>query len=93
MAEGSTDYEPFYGDCVALCEDTADTLTETEQDEALACLDCLRELTDFGECNGEILLDTTCAATCRAGGAFSFRNSFGPAIFSAHDLGCLREMP
>lgn len=92
-AAGSTDYEPIYSDCVSLCEATADTLTETEQEEALACLDCLRELTDFGECNGETLLDTTCAATCRSGGAIPFRNSFGPALFSAHDVNCLRETP
>lgn len=56
-------------------------------------LDCLRSLTDFGSCNGETLLDTTCAATCRAGGALPFRNSFGPALFSAHDVNCLRETP
>lgn len=92
-AAGSTDYEPFYSDCVALCEASADALTQTEQEEALACLDCLRELTDFGACNGETLLDTTCATTCRSGGAIPFRNSFGPALFSAHDVSCLTEMP
>lgn len=87
VAEGMTDREPFYGECIAECEATAEMLTADEMDSGLLCLDCLDEQTDFGSCNGEVLLDETCAGPCRSGGAIPFRNRFGPALFDA--LGCV----
>lgn len=34
IAAGSTDYEPLYGDCVTLCETTADSMRERAAGEA-----------------------------------------------------------
>jgi hypothetical protein len=89
VAEGMTAREPFMTDCVAVCGDLEMGLTETEREEALECLDCLRAETNFAECNGEMLVDDTCASTCRSDGAARFRNNFYPMLWD--DYGCLRN--
>ena len=89
VSEGMTARDPFMMTCVAQCESSALLLDASQEVQAQECLDCLRAETNFGLCDGEMLLDDTCAATCRSDGAGAFRDDFGPAIFS--EFSCLRS--
>ena len=89
VAEGSASRDPFMLQCVAQCEESARPLRTADQLlEGHECLHCLRGA-DFGACNGELLVDEVCAEPCSTPSAVTFRDTFGPALWT--ELSCLRE--
>lgn len=89
VAEGSTARDPFMSACTAQCEESIRPIQTADQlREGHECLDCLRGA-DFGACNGELLVDEVCAEACSTPSAVTFRDTFGPALWT--ELSCLRE--